>query len=181
MTKRILNHSITQAGLAIHAACSRNSRPKGNSRKRSFQFTFSFAGLDKRGGAWYNKIMKNYTYFSISGKFVPSVLAGRIGVEPEAVILAGEELPSGEIATATTLIYGVNGEAKKPLTDRMLSSVARLLEKEELLGKLKTELGLTYYLAVGDFKKDEGLIVPFPVARFLYLSGTFRDLDYHTF
>lgn len=63
----------------------------------------------------------------------------------------------------------------------MLASVTPLLDKEELLGELKTDLGLTYYLAVGDFKKDELLIVPAPLARFLYLSGTFRDLDYHTF
>ena len=125
--------------------------------------------------------MRNYTYFSISGEFIPAELIQRIGVEPQTVVLAGQALPSGEIAEKNTLLYGVSEEVEKPLVDCMLFAVTPLLEREEFLGRLKAELGLTYYLFIPDDCKNELIIVPAPLARFLYLSGTFRDLDYYTF
>ena len=129
----------------------------------------------------YNKNMEVRSYFMITGDVQAQTLVERIGVAPDKILGKGEALPCGKRVEQTTLLFGVRERTDEPISQSMLFSVSALIDKEELLGDLKEELALTYYLFIPDEYKGELIIVPAPLARFLYLSKTFRDLDYYTF
>ncbi len=125
---------------------------------------------------------RRYSYFAVSGAFEPENVIARIGITPDSILKAGDTLPGGRTARATTLLYCIKQEENAgDMDERLTATVAPFMDKLELLYALREELSLRYDLELGRQPMGNLYIAPPDVSRFLCLSGAVHDVDYSVF
>ena len=122
--------------------------------------------------------MKTTVTFTISGEFVPSELFTVLGISGEGA----EILRCGDTSRITYKKSFLHTEnADECISDMLYETLFPLIPAEDMLGEIKEEMRIRYYLDIDTIPKDSLLILDGKICGFFPRSGAIRDIDYYVF
>lgn len=124
---------------------------------------------------------KCYTYFCISGNFEPDIISDMLNLKPEKAWKIGDKRQDGKAFDFASWRFGTCDEYDVLVENQMQKTIAPLLEKINVLQKIKQDFDVTFTLTVVPsvrFDEPAPCLAPsLEVMRFCCDTGTEMDID----
>ena len=122
-----------------------------------------------------------YTYFQISGNFDAARVAEMLGLAPSKVVNIGDKLRGGRISDRAVLEFGRCEEYRVEVEEQMRCTIAPLLDKIEVLKKIREEYEVSFWLSIVPSvyagEPAPTLAPPLDVIDFCHETRTEIDID----
>lgn len=122
-----------------------------------------------------------YTYFRITGDFDPDIISDMLNLKPEKTWKIGDKRQDGKPFDFASWRFGTCDEYDVLVENQMWKTIAPLLEKVNVLKKIKQDFDVTFTLAVVPtvrFDEPAPCLAPsLEVMQFCCDTGTEMDID----
>ena len=122
-----------------------------------------------------------YTYFQISGNFDPEAVTELLALTPDKIRKIGDRLPSGKRTRCAVWEFGRCEEYDVEVENMMRKTVAPLLDKIDILNKIREENEVKFWLSIVPtvYPKNSSptLAPPLDIIDFCHATRTEIDID----
>ena len=126
-----------------------------------------------------------YTYFVITGQFDPDAVTALLELNPDKIRKMGALRPNGEPHDTASWQFGRCSEYDVHVENMMRKTVAPLLDKVELLNRIREQYDVRFYLEVVPSVYTDDIspcLAPsFDVMEFCVATGTELDIDLYVY